>query len=461
MRYTRSDLEKLAGHTVNLAISSGDSLVDTVLSVLRSNPMNPEQVRRLSEMANTEMFLQKFKGTSGDDRFVDFDVVDPSEIIKKYLGEDAKPAFSSSKSLTVTVSSGPEGTSVTKKVKQDPGLDTEDSRFYEDITPSNLSDLDSGSFLEGDSASGAEEKTASEEQVSTKDAFKVASQILKVKESLEDKVAHCNYRCEDLASKLSSKFKGIYSREKHSSFEKEALANFGSSSLPVLQAVRSKLAMPLLQGSVSEEAIKTASDRYVSDRASEGMKEASEYIDTVAEYKAAAYALSKLEKTAAGAYNLFGLVPTGDTASGISYQLSRRFIPLSDRVRAIDESAKSFLNYGLRKAQDNIDDYLDDREDSKKMQALKELRKKTIREMILTNPDMKSSGKKNVMTAVNTLSKLAPELSTDLPFLTAHVRQMLHNNPGGVPGLDAQSISAITKAEKSFTSLGDTSNPYR
>lgn len=460
MRYTRQDLEKLANHTVAISLKTGDSLVDSVLSVLKSNPMNPEQTRRLAEMANTEMFLQKFKNTSGDDRFVDFQVIDPVDLIRKSLGEDPKPAFSSSKSLTVSIKSGPEGTHVTRSLKQDPGLDTEDSRFYEDITPTKLDSLNFDDVINGASLSGEEEKKASHPSENDINRTLAASErARRLQESLLDKIAHTNYKCEELSSSLSRKFKGIYSRKKHANFEQEALANFGKSSLPALQAVRSKLGMPLLSGNVSEGQIKQASDRYVSDKTSIGMKEVGEFIENVREYEVAKEASATLTKAAS---SFLGALPTEDTFKGIGYQAARRLIPLTDRIRVIDESANQVRQRVVENLMERVEDSFEDRRRASRLQDLKDARRATIREMILTNPDMKASGKKNVMTAVNTLSKLAPELSTDLPFLTSHVRQMLHNSAGGVPSLDSQSIAAITKAEKSFTSLNDSnSNPYR
>ena len=464
MKYSRRDLEKLANHSVMLSMNTGDKLVDSVLSVLKDNPMNPEQIRRLTEMANTDMFLEKFKGTSGDDRFVDFDVADPVEIIKKFLGEDASPAFSSSKKLTVSVKSTPEGTHVMKSLKQDPGLDTEDSRFYEDVTPTKLDKLDLGDILSTDDLAGiSETKVASAED---------ESHLLnpfdshKVKELLLDKVAASNYACDDLASDLAKSFKGIYSKDKHAAFEKEALANFGNAALPALQAVRIKLGKDTFKGSVSNTVIKQASDRYVSDKSSFGMSKVSSYIENLKKYAEAKNTLNYIQGTLEKEANLgFGAALTalglskatsgilGKTTEGLGYELSTRTVPLAYRIQAVDETAKQLRSKLVDDSYDAVKGLFGEAKDKVKGMELVSKRKNAVAQMLKANPDLASSGKDNLLMAVNTIGKVAPELSTNVPFLTSHTRQMLYNSEGGIPALDAASIESMAKAERTFKNL--------
>ena len=56
--------------------------------------------------------------------------------------------------------------------------------------------------------------------------------------------------------------------------------------------------------------------------------------------------------------------------------------------------------------------------------------------------------------AINMVGKVAPELSTNVPFLTAHVKQMIYNSDGGMPVIDAQSIKSMSEAERAFENLG-------
>ena len=74
--------------------------------------------------------------------------------------------------------------------------------------------------------------------------------------------------------------------------------------------------------------------------------------------------------------------------------------------------------------------------------------------MFKENPDLRSAGKQNAMMAINMVGKVAPELSTSVPFLTAHVKQMVYNSDGGIPVIDAQSIKSMSEAERAFENLG-------
>ena len=74
--------------------------------------------------------------------------------------------------------------------------------------------------------------------------------------------------------------------------------------------------------------------------------------------------------------------------------------------------------------------------------------------MFKQNPDLRAAGKSNALMAINMVGKVAPELSTSVPFLTAHVKQMVYNSDGGIPVIDAQSIKSMSEAERAFENLG-------
>lgn len=483
MRYTKEKLEKLADSVISMSKASGDSLVDAVLSVLDKNPMNPEQIRRLVEMTNTSKFLDEFRGTSGDDRFVDFDVLDPEKIIKMFMtGGSASPVIKS-KSISITVKNTPEGTLVTKSERNSPGLDTEDSRFFEDVDTTK----EKVSFFSKVASDTMKETTKkyddnpalSGEQDTLPDWMQkeiITKKLLpddekKIKDNLAQKKESASYDCDDIATDLSRKFRGIYSRNKHSSFELEALANFGVDSLPVLQAVRQKLSMPLLNASsLTESEVKEASEHYLSDKNSEGMSEVALYIDKVAQYVEASAHLellnSKGTKTAAAFLPSLGMIGlgigatslTGDAMGTFGYRVDKRVNNIFDRIRARDETAKQIrketVDYLLDSTTDKIDSIFKDRERAQTKADQAGRRALAAKTMLKQNPDLRSAGKTNTLMAINMVGKVAPELSTNVPFLTAHVKQMIYNSDGGMPVIDAQSIKSMSEAERAFENLG-------
>lgn len=489
MNYTKSTLEKLADSVISMSRDSGDSLVDTVMSVLKKNPMNPEQIRRLVEMTNTSKFLDEFSNTSGDDRFVDFDVLDPEKIIKMFMtGASGSVApVVKSKSISITVKKTPEGALVTRTEKNSPGLDTEDSRFFEDVesTKEKVSYFskvaEDSSKMRSASTKKYDENPALEgDQRTLPDWMQkeiITKKILpddekKIKDNLAQKKESASYECDDIASELSRRFRGIYSKNKHASFELEALANFGVDSLPALQAVRQKLSMPLLNAStLTESQIKQASERYLSDKNSEGMQEVSTYIDKVAQYVEASAQLELLEsavtKTAAAAFlpslaavglGIGATSLTSDAMGTFGYRVNKRVNNIFDRIQARDETAKQVrketVDYMLDSAKSRLDSMFESREDAQTKADQAGRRALAAKTMLKRNPDLRSAGKENTLMAINMVGKVAPELSTNVPFLTAHVKQMIYNSDGGMPVIDAQSIKSMSEAERAFENLG-------
>jgi hypothetical protein len=498
MKYTKNTLEKLADDVISVAKTRGDSLVNAVLSILKDNPMNPEQIRRLVEMTNTSKFLDEFANTAGEDRFVDFDVLDPEDIIQKVLGDLGKGSVvdSKSKSLSVRVERMPGGTLVTKKERNDPGLDTEDSQFFADvddtkekaaffskIAKQDLSftdEYDESPALKGkqkDLPDETQEKILKSKgkELAENNKKKMSPHDEKIiEEKLHTKKESSSLACDDLATAISRRFRGIYSREKHASFEMEALANYGLDALPALQAVRIKLGKEkLVGGSVTEQQVKQASERYLCDRTSLGMPEVAKYIEKMGQYIDACLELdsfySYTEKTAAmpllgAALPAVGLGIAGgsllDRPMGTtSYVLNKRIHNWADRIEARDETLKDIrkrvVGFALDGLENKADDFFGSRRDAETQADQKKRRMLAAKTMFKNNPDLRAAGKQNAMMAINMVGKVAPELSTSVPFLTAHVKQMVYNSEGGTPVIDAQSIKSMSDAERAFENLGE------
>jgi hypothetical protein len=260
---TRNDFEIMASEIADGFIKRGESLESGILAKAKASMMNSDQIKRLVEMANTSAFLDMFKGTSGDDRMVEFKVADPKVVISKYYNgkaPDGSPASSISKT-TVSV--------------MDYSDDDSDSNFFDDIARKFggagcgcESDCDCSSC--GDESSDGisdtikllDEKTASYNETNTNqyiDKFRKQD----IAESLTTKLAFCEDDFSQAANDIASKFKGIYSRDKYAEFELSAIARHGNAALPVLQAVRSRLSMEKISRSLGDLEIQLISDRHI------------------------------------------------------------------------------------------------------------------------------------------------------------------------------------------------------
>lgn len=258
----RSDYEKLAEKVVD-ALEDGGSLEEGVVEVAKEKSLNPEQIRRLVELANTAAFLRLFGETSGDDRMVDFDVADPRAVIKKFF--DSVPS-SDSKSVTLTTSGGT------------------DEDFFADITD-ELRGLPVEAAGEKDE-DPAEAKTASEGTVPMGKFRK-----LRIEEMLLDKVAAAGYAAEEIASDLARSFRGVYSQSKLAGFEADVVALHKEAAAPPIMALREVLGVKTAS---IEEAKKSAKNRLVTPTPE--LAKVAEFVSVVEDFVAAKKALNKLEK---------------------------------------------------------------------------------------------------------------------------------------------------------------------
>ena len=261
----RKDYEKKAEEAVRSFIDDGDTLQDSIVKIAHRDSLNPEQIKRVIEMANTGAFLELFKKTAGlEDRVVDFEVADPSKTIDAFYG------------------SHPESS---EKV----AFDTSDyaNHYFADVIDEN------------EDHTPQLEKVASQEEpeIAVEDPRKIQEEEIrswKMASILQDRMANAEYSSRDIADKIAQNFRGIYSRDKYASFEKDAFALYGNEATYVSQAIRKRLGMSPLKGVPDNALVKSASEFHVVDASSPFLKEAGEYIGHVKEFVVCGDALNLL-----------------------------------------------------------------------------------------------------------------------------------------------------------------------
>ena len=268
--FTRHDIENM-GFKVAEQFRNGVSLHSAATKVAKENSMNPEQIKRLVEAANTTAFLNEFKGKSGNQRMVEFDVADPSKVIDEALGSapaDA-PEPNKSPSISITIS-----------------LDS-DSNLHDSIVDENVGLTDTMA----DSSKTASYLGMGLGLTNKPEVSVDTHKLHQVRESLLTKVADCNYRASDIADDLYHTYKGIYGSEKYAEFEMDAFSTYGNSAIPALQMVRNRLGMDKIARSLSPQQEFFLSDRHVvGNKHSSSITKLASLLDIVSEYK-------KLSKT--------------------------------------------------------------------------------------------------------------------------------------------------------------------
>ena len=253
--FSRHDIDTM-GFKAAEEFSNGSSLHSSLVKIAQENSMNPEQIKRLVESANTTTFLNEFKGKSGNQRMVEFDVADPSKVINEALGSTASP---SKPSININITIEP------------------DSGLHDTVTDENTS-LPPYEEVSDKVASYIESKTTEEDYISLD-----INQASRVKDNLLSKLAHCNYTASDIADEIAFNFKNIYSRDKYASFELDCLASYGNSAIPGLQMVRNRLGMSKIANKLSPQQAYILSDRHVVEN-SANLEKLSSILDNISEY---------------------------------------------------------------------------------------------------------------------------------------------------------------------------------
>ena len=239
--FSRHDIDTMAFRAAD-ELKQGVPLHSSITKMARDNSMNPEQIKRLVESANTTAFLNQFKEKTGNDRMVEFDVADPSKVIDEALGDRPAPGATPTISITISVDKPSEG-------------------LHDSVENENLP---------SDKESNYQDKVASYEELSVVKLARDESSMqldmhkkAQLKDSLLTKLADCNYRAADLADEIALSFRGIYTRDKYAGLELDALATHGNEAIPALQLVRSRLGMNKIANKLTAQQDYFLADRHV------------------------------------------------------------------------------------------------------------------------------------------------------------------------------------------------------
>lgn len=278
----RSDYEQKADEAVRGFLDGGAPLEDSIVSIATRDQLNPEQIKRIVEMANTAAFLEMFKRKSGDDRMVEFETASPESVIKKFY-EVGPNSFGAT---VVSVSGSPDLASA--------------GSFFDDVADENSScgcgmKMDPCSCMSAGPIVEVSKEASWKPRVDSINKQKLAVRLDKAKEVIADKLAAAYYEADEIADKLSAKFKSIYDRDKLAEFEQDGLAHFGPKAVYGFNAVRSRLKKPLYESMPSESVVKTASEFHLVDSRQPEIALLGSFLEKVAQIKEYDHAKKAIE----------------------------------------------------------------------------------------------------------------------------------------------------------------------
>lgn len=214
MALVQQDYEYLADQAVESFVRSKTPLNDTIVKIAGEHDFNPDQVKRLVEMANVKAFLKIFREPGRTESDVDFDVADSDSILKKFY---AAPGGQSVTITKVTVNKMP-----TSDLPYEFESDCPDMN-----RTSRHGALPSFSLDAEPAARGP-------------DRHVIIMKLRKVAEELVEKVYDTEHTYIDSLDKIASEFAHLYGPD-YAVFEKEAMHVYGDSVEPLLGDIRNAL----------------------------------------------------------------------------------------------------------------------------------------------------------------------------------------------------------------------------
>jgi len=238
--WREQDFDRMATRVVDQYLSGRAKLADAAAAEALEAGLNPDQIERLTQSANTMTFLRMMedrKAEGAGDLTQEFDPIDARQVIRIVIDDTG-----------IHVDRGPKSCS-----EQDTPADAytlPDEMGAVRRPPPGVDPPPSGP-LEDDPSSDRKPKAASPKQAEL--AILRARKLAAV---FDDQVRQAEWAFEDAHEQLVARFRRVYNNVTYESFEKDALAEHGDEiGLSVLNLVRESRDLPPLDaGQVFEKA---------------------------------------------------------------------------------------------------------------------------------------------------------------------------------------------------------------
>jgi hypothetical protein len=283
------DFDKLAAQVVDEFLAKRAKLADAAADVAMQHQMNPDQIERLTQSANTMAFLRMMEDTKaqgGQDLTQEFDPIDSRQVIRIVIDQtgvhvEADPSVdiqSSGGAGGVEHELPDEMSALRNGGGEDQGMPG--------AMPEGLEGPPEG--LEGEEPEGDEkappfgkkpkakakdkddDKPEKKKPETPKEAGQQLMRTRKLAGILEDQRRQADVVFEETYEKLASRFKRLYSAMSFEAFEKDALAEHGDEyGIQVLNGLREARKMPPLEETDARSKIAALDDRHLTEESVE------------------------------------------------------------------------------------------------------------------------------------------------------------------------------------------------
>ena len=275
------DFDKLATQVVDEFLAKRAKLADAAANVAMQNGLNPDQIERLTQSANTMAFLRMMEDTKaqgGQDLTQEFDPVDSRQVIRIVIDNtgvhveadpsvDVQPTGGApsgdelpDEMSALRAQGGPEEIPGGMPEDMPPGMDATETPSPKKAPPFGKKDKKDGD----DEDDEAPKKSKKPE--SAKEAGQRLMRTRKLAGVLEDQRLQADIIFDETYEKLAAQFKRLYSSMPFEAFEKDALAEHGDEfGIQVLNMLRTNRNLPPLDLEDAYSKVAALEDRHLTE----------------------------------------------------------------------------------------------------------------------------------------------------------------------------------------------------
>jgi hypothetical protein len=251
MRVLREqDFDRMATRVVDRYLSGRAKLADAAAAEALEAGLNPDQIERLTQSANTMTFLRMMedrKAQGAGDLTQEFDPIDARQVIRIVIDDTG-----------MHVDPGPSGCSEEEMPADAYALPDEMGPVRR--PPPEVAPPPNGQ-LEDDQGKGGKPKAPSPKQ-----AELAILRTRKLASVFEDQLCQAEWAFEDAFAKLAARFRWVYNDLPFEAFEKDALAEHGDEiGLSVLNLLREGRRLPPLDAKLAFAKTAALEGRHLSE----------------------------------------------------------------------------------------------------------------------------------------------------------------------------------------------------
>ena len=271
--YQEQDFDKMAAQLVD-KFMAGEKLADVAAMQAQQEQLNPDQIERMVQAANTMAFLrlmEQQKSQGGHDMTSEFDPIDTRQIMQQMISQT--PNMSADAPHGEMPMGGapqcPPGMEPQMAPHPDMGPLPDEMGAAPPQEEPAIDDENDGPFPKGSKDTKAKDKkpvAKAKEKDEAKEAMCRQNRMRKLADILEDQYRQAELTFEDTFADLHERFKVAYNAPNTDTFEKDALVLCGDEiGVSVLNLVKEAQGLPAI--TVDDANVKTAGlqDHYVVD----------------------------------------------------------------------------------------------------------------------------------------------------------------------------------------------------